>query len=56
MDDRVVDINKGVGLEGFLRTPGREIDYGLITALVEQWRPKIGDFHMPHGEVTIIML
>ena len=35
VDDRVVDIIKGVGLEGLLRTPSREIDHGLITALVE---------------------
>ena len=35
VDDQVVDIIKGLGLEGLLRTPGREIDHGLITALVE---------------------
>ena len=35
VDDHMVDIIKGVGLEGLLRTPGREIDHGLITALVE---------------------
>ena len=35
VDNRVVDIVKGVGLEGLLKTPGREIDHGLITALVE---------------------
>ena len=55
VDNCVVDINKGVGLEGFLRTPGREIDHGLITTLVEQWQPETGDFHMPHGEVTIML-
>ena len=32
VDDRVVDIIKGVGLEGLLRTPGRETDLGLIMA------------------------
>ena len=36
MDDHVVNIIKKVGLEGLLRTPGREIDHGLITALVER--------------------
>ncbi|KAM4125473.1 hypothetical protein ACJW30_01G314700 [Castanea mollissima] len=36
VDDRVVDIIKALGLEGLLRTPGREIDHGLITALVER--------------------
>jgi len=55
VDDRVVDIIKALGLEGLLRTPGREIDHGLITALVERWRPETHTFHMPHGEVTITL-
>ena len=55
MDDRVVDIIKGVGLEGLLRTPGRETNHGLITALVKRWRPETHTFHMPHGEVTITL-
>ena len=42
-------------MEGLLKTPGREIDHGLITALVERWRPKTHTFHMPHGEVTITL-
>ena len=55
VDDRVVDIIKGVGLEGLLRTPDREIDHGLIMALVEQWQPETHTFHMPYGEVTITL-
>ena len=51
----MVDIIKGVGLEGLLKTPGREIDHGLITALVERWRPETHTFHMPHSEVTITL-
>ena len=35
VDDRVVDIIKALGLEGLLKTPSKEIDHGLITALVE---------------------
>ena len=55
VDNRVVDIIKALGLEGLLRTPGREIDHGLKTALVERWRPETHTFHMPHGEVTITL-
>ena len=55
VDDRVVDIIKALGLEGLLRQSGREIDHGLITALVERWRPETHTFHMPHGEVTITL-
>ncbi|KAL0010547.1 hypothetical protein SO802_005655 [Lithocarpus litseifolius] len=49
VDDRVIDIIKALGLEGLLRIPGREIDHGLITALVERWRSETHAFHMPHG-------
>ena len=55
MDDRVVDIIKALGLEGFLWISGREIDHGLIMALVERWRPETHTFHMPHGEISITL-
>ena len=55
VDDRVIDIIKGVGLEGLLRTPSREIDHGLITALMEQWQPETHTFHIRHGKVTITL-
>ncbi|XP_075636957.1 serine/threonine-protein phosphatase 7 long form homolog [Castanea sativa] len=55
VDDRVGNIIKAVGLEGLLWIPGREIDHGLITALVERWRPETHTFHMPHGEITITL-
>ena len=35
VDDRVIDIITTLDLEGLLRTPSREIDHGLITALME---------------------
>ena len=55
VDDRVIDIIKALGLEGLLKVPSREIDHGLITALVEQWRLETHTFHMPHGEVIITL-
>ena len=39
LDNRVIDIIKLVGLEGLYTAPSKEIDHGLISALVEQWRP-----------------
>ncbi|XP_030941528.1 protein MAIN-LIKE 1-like [Quercus lobata] len=55
VDDRVVNLIKALGLEGLLWVPGREIHHGLITALVERWQPETHTFHMPHGEVSIIL-
>ena len=53
VDDRVVDIIKALGLEGLLRTSGREIDHGLVTALVERWWPETHTFHIPHAMVNL---
>ena len=55
VDDQVIDIIKLLGLEGLYRTPSREIDHGLILALVERWWPEIHTFHLPHGEMTITL-
>ena len=55
VDDHVLNIVKRVGLEGLHRTPSREIDYNLIMAFVERWRPETQTFHLPHGETTITL-
>ena len=55
VDDRVVNIIKALGLEGLLWVLGREIDHGLITALVERWQLETYTFHMPYGEVNITL-
>ena len=50
-----LNVLKALGLEGLLWVSGREIDHGLITALVERWRLETHTFHMPHGEVSITL-
>ena len=55
VDDRVKNIINTIGLEGLLWVPGREIDNGLIMALVERWRLETHTFHMPRGKVTITL-
>jgi len=54
-DNRVIDIIKLVGLKGLFRAPSREIDNGLILALVDRWRPETHMFHLPHGEMSITL-
>ena len=54
-DNRVIDIIKLVGLEGLFRAPSREIDLGLILALVKRWWLETHTFHLPHGEMSITL-
>ena len=51
----MIGIFKLLRLEGLFRAPSKEIDHCLISALVEQWRPKTHTFHLPHGEMSITL-
>ena len=43
------------GFYGFWRVGFMKIDWHLITALVERWRPETHTFHLPVGECTITL-
>ncbi|KAH7849252.1 hypothetical protein Vadar_015269 [Vaccinium darrowii] len=46
---------RNVNLEGLLHVPFVALDRGLITALVERWRPKTHSFHLRPGEMTVTL-
>lgn len=52
---RVVAYIERAGFGGILRLQFNQLDWHLITALVERWRPETHTFHMPHGEVTVTL-
>jgi hypothetical protein len=42
-------------LEGLLRVPFVALDRGLLTALIERWRPETHSFHLRPGEMTVTL-
>ncbi|RVX00515.1 Serine/threonine-protein phosphatase 7 long form-like [Vitis vinifera] len=43
------------GFYGVYRIGHITLDWGLITSLVERWRPETHTFHLPVGEMTITL-
>lgn len=52
---RMVPLLRDVGFDGVARLTGIYIDWSLVTALVERWRPETHTFHLPVGECTITL-
>ncbi|KAL8156428.1 hypothetical protein AgCh_001497 [Apium graveolens] len=52
---RLVPILRDLRFDVVARLAGIIIDWGLITALVERWRPETHTFHLPTGECTITL-
>ena len=46
---------KNLGLYQMIEVHHCQIDKGLITALVERWRPETNSFHLPVGECTVTL-
>ena len=54
-DDRVIQHLRTAGFYGAYRLRYIQLDWGLITALVERWRTETHTFHLPVGEATITL-
>ncbi|XP_058185634.1 protein MAIN-LIKE 2-like [Rhododendron vialii] len=54
-DDRFIPLVQAAGFGGLFRVPFIQLDWHLITALVERWRPETHTFHMRPGEMTITL-
>nr|XP_017245626.1 PREDICTED: serine/threonine-protein phosphatase 7 long form homolog [Daucus carota subsp. sativus] len=55
MDVRLIPIIQAAGVYGLARVSSLQLDWSLIRALVERWRPETHSFHLPIGECTITL-
>ncbi|XP_057968069.1 serine/threonine-protein phosphatase 7 long form homolog [Malania oleifera] len=54
-DPRIVQLIHDAGFYGIYRIAHIQLDWHLVTALVERWRPETHTFHLPHGESTVTL-
>lgn len=52
---RIVSYITRAGLYGLYALGFIQLDWALITALVERWRTETHTFHLPYGEMTITL-
>lgn len=52
---RMIPLLVQTGFYGISRVTSLQLDWNLISALVERWRPETHTFHLPIGECTITL-
>ena len=55
INERMWDLIRQSGLEQLAKIKKIELDHGLITGLVERWRPETNTFHLNSGEATVTL-
>ncbi|KAH7865052.1 hypothetical protein Vadar_001673 [Vaccinium darrowii] len=51
----VIQLIRQAGFGSLLVMPFMQLDLGLLTALVERWRPETHTFHFPSAEATVTL-
>ncbi|XP_070028761.1 serine/threonine-protein phosphatase 7 long form homolog [Nicotiana sylvestris] len=55
LHERVVHRLQDTGFYRIIEIGRIQVDWALITALIERWRPETHTFHLPIGEATITL-
>ncbi|XP_074324304.1 serine/threonine-protein phosphatase 7 long form homolog [Apium graveolens] len=55
LDCRMIPFLQSSGFYGVARLSTLQLDWSLLSTLVERWRPETHTFHLPMGEVTITL-
>ncbi|XP_074342534.1 serine/threonine-protein phosphatase 7 long form homolog [Apium graveolens] len=55
LDRRMIPFLQSSGFHGVARLSALQLDWSLLSALVERWRPETHTFHLPMGEVTVTL-
>ncbi|KAL8104818.1 hypothetical protein AgCh_028842 [Apium graveolens] len=53
--ERMLPILSDLSFDGVTRLSSIDLDWGLLSALVERWRPETHTFHLPVGECSITL-
>ncbi|KAK1369701.1 hypothetical protein POM88_035793 [Heracleum sosnowskyi] len=55
LNHRMIPLLQSTGFYGVSRVSSLQLDWGLLSALVERWRPETHTFHFPMGECTVTL-